>query len=62
MKRAHEIAKGGSCSGFGHMVEMIGDGGFTLKLWANAEQRDQIDRWCSEARAQYRSSRIKRTH
>jgi len=64
MERAREIAKGGSCSGFGHMVQMIGDGGLTLKLWADATQRDQIDRWCAEAREPLRSSRsrIKRTH
>lgn len=62
MKRAEEIAKGGSCAGFGHMVQLIGDDGLTLKLWADATQRDQIDRWCAQARAPYRSSRIKRTH
>jgi len=64
MERAREIAKGGSCAGFNHVVQLIGDDGLTLKLWADANQRDQIDRWCAQAREPFKSSRsrIKRTH
>jgi len=49
MERAREIAKDGSCAGFGHMVQLISDDGLTLRLWADATQRDQIDRWCAQA-------------
>jgi hypothetical protein len=64
MERARDIAKAGSCAGFGHVMRLIGDGGLTLKLWADATQRDEIDRLCAKARDPLRSSRarIKRTH
>jgi hypothetical protein len=64
MERARKIAKQGACSNFGHMVQLIGDDGLTLRLWASASQRDEIDRWCAQAREPFKSSRsrIKRTH
>ena len=53
MKQAREIAKAGHCMGFKHVCEVMehsGKGGLSLKLWATASDRDEIDRLCTKAR------------
>ena len=50
MKRAREIAVQGSAQTFNHACQLMGDGGVALKLWASADNRDEIDRLCLKAR------------
>ena len=57
MPIAREIAKSGSCMGFKQVCEaMEGEGGLSLKLWATASERDEIDRLCNKAREPFRRS------
>lgn len=60
MKVAREIAKSGSCIGFKQVCDVMerdDRGGLSLKLWASASDRDEIERLCDEARKPMRERR-----
>jgi hypothetical protein len=50
MKQAREVASKGLCLGFKDVCAAMGEEGKTLRLWASASERDEIDRICSKAR------------
>lgn len=54
MVRARKIARGGLCLGWNDVLYDVRRedevGAFTLKLWATAAERDEIDRICGDAR------------
>lgn len=54
--RAREIARGGLCLGWNDVLYDVRKeddaGALTLKLWATATERDEIDSLCRSARAE----------
>lgn len=60
MRTAREVAASGRYIGFKQVCERMerdGQGGFSLKLWASATERDEIDRLCAKVRAPLRRRR-----
>ena len=56
--RAREIAVSGSCLNFNAVLAKLKpDDAATLKLWATANDRDEIDRLCDRALAPRRRTR-----
>jgi hypothetical protein len=50
MERARAVAAKGLCAGFNDVARALGDDGKTLRLWAGASERDEIDRLCAKVR------------
>jgi len=55
IKRARKIAVKGAYTGFDHVRQQFDeDDSLTLRLWATASDRDEIDRICNDARLKAR--------
>ncbi len=56
MVRARKHAQSGDCMGFEDVRRKFDDSdALTLKLWATARDRDEIDQICDKARVRFRT-------